>query len=172
LSTLENHDSSVVLSIDNESLITYTKIRETELHLDSTKKIIKGDRSYGGSGLPSPSELFLVSIGACFGITMKSFVNAWRMKDDYLSDYVDDFKIEVSEETNMIKSRLTIENITIRAILKLHSVNIEQISGLVTRLPTAVQKWCPITGLVEKTVPVDKELTLFIDGREVKKFRL
>lgn len=52
-------------------------------------------------GLPSPSELFLVSVGACFGITVKSFVNAWRMKDDYLSDYVDDFKIEVSEETNM-----------------------------------------------------------------------
>ena len=90
------------------------------------------------------------------------------MKDDYLSDYVDDFKIEVSEETNMIKSRLTIENITIRAILKLHSVNIEQISGLVTRLPTAVQKWCPITGLVEKAVPVDKELTLFILEKKLK----
>jgi len=172
MSTLKDNDSSIVLSIDDKSLLTHTKIRETELHLDSANKIIKGDRSYGGSGLPSPSEIFLVSIGACFGITVKSFINAWRMKGGYLSDHVDDFNIEVSEEINEIESKLTIENITIHATLRLRGVNVEQISGMVSRLPMVVQKWCPITGLAEKAVQVDKELTLYIDGNEVEKFIL
>lgn len=172
MSNLKEHDSTIVLSIDNESLVTYTKIREIELHLDSANKIIKGERSYGGSGLPSPSELFLVSIGACLGITVKSFINAWRMEKGYLSDYVDQFNIEVSEEINEIKSQLTIESITIHATLRLYGVNVEQISALVARLPKAVQKWCPITGLAEKAVRVNKELTLFIDGKEVEKFQL
>ncbi len=168
----EEHDSTIVLSIDDESLVTYTKIRDTELHLDSANRIIKGDRSYGGSGLPSPSELFLVSIGACFGITVKSFINAWRMEKGYLSDYVDDFNIEVFEEINEIESKLTIENITIHATLRLRGVNVEQISPLLTRLSKAVQKWCPITGLAEKAVQVNKELTLFIDGKEIEKLQL
>jgi len=172
MSNPEEHDSTIVLSIDDESLVTYTKIRETELHLDSANKIIKGDRSYGGSGLPSPSEVFLVSIGACFGITVKSFINAWRIENGYLSDYVDDFNIEVSEEINEIESKLTIEHITIHATLRLHVVDSEQISALLTRLPKAVRKWCPITGLVEKAVQVNKELTLFIDGKEVEKFQI
>jgi uncharacterized OsmC-like protein len=172
MSDPEEHDSTIVLSIDDESLVTYTKIRETELRLDSANKIIKGDRSYGGSGLPSPSEIFLVSIGACFGITVKSFINAWRMEKGYLSDYVDDFNIKVSEEINEIESKLTIENITINATLQLHEVNVEKISSLLTRLPKTVQKWCPITGLAEKAVQVNKKLTLFIDGKEVEKFQL
>ncbi len=76
MSTLKDRDSNIVLVIDNESLITYAKIRGTELHLDSANRIIEGDRSYGGSRLPSPSELFLLSIGSCFGITVKSLINA------------------------------------------------------------------------------------------------
>ncbi len=172
MSNPEEHDSTIVLSIDDKSLVTYTKIRDTELHLDSANKIIKGDRSYGGSGLPSPSELFLVSIGACFGITVKSFINAWRMEKGYLSDYIDEFNIEVFEEINEIESKLTIENITIHATLRLHGVNVEQISALLTRLSKTVQKWCPITGLAEKAVQVNKGLTLFIDGKEIEKLQL
>jgi uncharacterized OsmC-like protein len=172
MSNPEEHDSTIVLSIDDESLVTCTKIRDTELHLDSANKIIKGDRSYGGSGLPSPSEIFLVSIGACFGITVKSFINAWRMDKGYLSDYVDDFNIEVSEEINEIESKLAIEHITIHATLWLHRVNVEQISALLAKLPKAVQKWYPITGLSEKAVQVNKKMTLFIDGKEVEKFQL
>jgi len=62
------------------------------------------------------------------------------MKEGYLSDYVDDFNIEVSEEINEIGSKLTIDNVTIHATLRLHGVNVEQISDMVSRLPMIVQK--------------------------------
>lgn len=96
-------------------MITEARIREHTIRLDSQRTIKRRDRPYGGSGLPSPSEPLLASVGGCFGITMKSLINAWRVGDKVLSDLLEEAWVEAEGLEKRGEEGISIEKIRLNA---------------------------------------------------------
>ncbi len=158
----------VVLRFDKETLMAHATIREHTIELDSPKSIRRGDRVYGGSGLPSPSELLLTSVGGCFGITVKSLLNAWRVGEHVLSDFIKEMNVQVEDRTSEREEGVSIDEVSVQATISLLAVDTGIVQKFVEKVHGYVRKWCPVSNLVSKAVPLKRRVTVIIDGRIIE----
>lgn len=159
----------VILKIDREGLITEATIGDHTIKLGSLRTTKGRGRSYGGSGLPSPSELLSASVGGCFGITMKSLINAWRVGDQFLSDLLEEVWVEVEGVERRGEEGVSIEKIYLNTTIALAAVERGVVEAFLEKLPGVVRRWCPVTTLASKAVPVEKRVRVLVGGEVVEK---